>query len=64
MSNLGEGFREDFYSELHRLEGICGCCGKTDCGGKNSHSELPKKILTDNVLDAFNRMIKIHLDEQ
>ena len=39
---------------LHKSSGICGHCGKKKCAGKQSHSTLPNRLSTDDVLAALN----------
>lgn len=47
-------FKDAVIDRLHKSSGYCGHCGKKECGGKASNSNLPSRLSTQDVLDAIN----------
>jgi len=41
------------YSALHERIGYCGHCGKRDCAGRVSYSQLPDSIPFSALREAF-----------
>ena len=46
---------KNILSELHKILGVCGHCGKKKCAERPRNSVLPNALPTDHVLDIINR---------
>ena len=45
--------RERIIDALHKAAGYCGHCGKRECAGRESWSELPERLMTKDILAAI-----------
>ena len=50
--------KDKIFNKLHDMCGLCGHCGKKKCGGRESHSVLPKTLPTEDVLLAIEQVLK------
>lgn len=55
---MSETTKDRFISELHKLAGLCGHCGKKNCAARSSNSYLPEMIPVDQVIKAIDNAVK------
>jgi hypothetical protein len=55
---MSEDELNKILNEMHKNFGVCGHCGRWDCGGKSTNSKLPDKIDTEVMLEILNANIK------
>ena len=49
---------EELYDKIHDKLGVCGHCGKHDCGGRSSHSVLPESISSSKLIEITDKIIE------
>ena len=54
MGNMNpDDIRDAILSALHDSVGVCAHCGKRQCAGRKSGTNLPRSIDTDAVIEAI-----------
>jgi len=48
--------KNKILNDLHNKIGLCGHCGKINCGGKSTNSILPDVISTDVLIEILEQI--------